>query len=154
MSVVLVALCGGIFEELLPERSAMRSHLRLVAGLSVLLVLILPAKDALRSLSDFVSSLDLSGVLSEGAGEEYEELTRELLTRYSTAEAERLVAARITEALSLKEGTCRAVITLSESGELARVTVLVSGRSILESPYEIEEFVNAWLSCPCDVIAE
>ena len=44
LSVILVSVFGGTLEELLPEGSAVRPHMRLVTGLSVLLVLFLPVK--------------------------------------------------------------------------------------------------------------
>ena len=153
LSVIAVAVFGGICEELLPEKNAARPHVRLVTGLCVLLVLILPVKDALGSLGALFGSLSLEEILGEEGSEEgYESIFDAILSDYTREEAERIIGAELTEALGLREGTCRAEITVGESGELLRVKVFVTGGAVLESPYGIEELVNERYGCPCDVV--
>lgn len=156
LSVILVAVFGGIAEELLPEGSTVRPHVRLAAGLCVLLVLVLPLKSLLVSAGELFGSVDLSGVLAGDGGREeaYESLFEGMLSQYSREEAGRLVGEEITRVFGLSEGTCRAVLTLTEEGAIERVTVFVSGTSILASPYEIADYVNGRFSCPCDVVVE
>ena len=155
LSVLAVALVAGICEEILPEGSAHR-HLRLAAGLCVLAVLVLPAKDALMGLSDFVTRIDLSGLVATetGAGEDYEALFSDAMQSHSAKEAGDRLAALVGSAFGIDAGDCRAEVELSADGSASRVLITLSGRGILQDPHAIILYVNGLLACPCDVAVE
>lgn len=155
VTVILTALFGGICEELLPERASARLHLKLVTGLCVLAVLVLPAKDLLIGIGDFWEEVDFGALLSEeSAREDYEELFLSSLSRNAGEEAGKYLAELIEEEFALSAETCRVTLYLSEDGSAERCLVYLSGTSVFQSPYEIEAYVNALLSCPCDVAVE
>lgn len=155
LSVILTAVFGGICEELLPESSSVRPHLKLVTGLCVLAVLVLPAKDLLVGIGELALSLDLGAVIEEERDTgEYEAIFEGSLSRYSADEIGRYLGELIETKFGLSEGTCRASAVLDDSGGLSRVVVCLSGMSILHDPYEIEVYVNELLGCPCDVAVE
>ena len=79
LAVILTAVFGGICEELLPENSSVRPHMKLVTGLCVLAVLVLPAKDVFVSVGDFAGEIDLGALLApEEKSEEYEAIQSNL----------------------------------------------------------------------------
>ena len=155
LSVLVVALIGGICEELLPEGSA-RQNLRLAAGLCVLAVLILPAKDALTGLSDLAARIDLSGLIAPEteAGEDYESIFSDAMQSHSAREAGDRLAALVGAQFGIDAGDCRAEVELSADGSASRVLITLSGRGILKDPHAIIQYVNGLLSCPCDVAVE
>lgn len=155
LGVVLTALFGGICEELLPESSGIRPHLKLVTGLCVLLVLVLPMKDAITAIGSFAGRLDLGVLLeNEESKESYEEIFEGTLSRFSEEELGRHLGTLIAKRFDLSEGDCRAVVRLDLEGKASSVLVLLSGEAILSDPYKIEAYVNELLSCPCDVAVE
>lgn len=156
LSVILVALFGGICEELLPEGGGMRHPMRFVTGLCVLAVLVLPAKDAIVGIGRFLAESDLGGILSEEAGdlEDYEAVLRDSLAQFAADEAERSLARTVEERFGLAKGSCRAELTLTDAGKPERVLVCLSGFSVLKDPREVAEYVSGLLGCPCDVAVE
>ncbi len=155
LSVILTALFGGITTELLPENSGVKPHLKLLTGLCVLLVLVLPAKDAIASVAELAGRLDL-GALIEGEEErgEYEDILDSALSRYSEEEIGRCLGALIGKRFDLREGDCRARVWLGDGGEVRKALILLSGSAVLTDPYAIEAYVNGLLDCPCDVAVE
>lgn len=155
LAVILTAIFGGICEELLPESSSVRPHMKLVTGLCVLAVIVLPAKDVLTSIGDFICRIDLDAILeSEEKAEEYEAIFDGSLSRYSAEEIGRYLGALLEDEFELADGTCRAEVVLGADGTVSRALVCLSGSSILTDPYQIEAYVNERLSCPCDVAVE
>lgn len=155
MAVVLTALFGGISTELLPEVSGIRPHMKLITGLCVLLVLVLPAKDTIISISDFARRLDLSVLLDGEVGEEsYDALFEGTLSRYSEEELGRYLGIAIAKQFDIREEDCRASVRLNSEGNAESVLVLLSGSAILSDPYQIEAYVNGLLSCPCNVAVD
>ena len=152
LSVILAALFGGICEAILPEGNATRTHLKLVTGICVLSVLVLPMGDLIAEMGEFVKSIDLDGIM-EDAGE-YDEIFEGALSRYSAEEIGRYVGDAVTREFSLPEGTCRATAVLNADGTLSRVLIVLSGTAILSDPDRIEQYVNERLACPCDVATE
>lgn len=155
LAVILTAIFGGICEEVLPESSSVRPHMKLVTGLCVLAVIVLPAKDALISVGDFFGRIDLDEILeNEQKEEEYEEILDGALSRYSAEEIGRCLGELLEAEYGLADGTCHASVVLGADGTVSRALVTLSGTSILTDPYKIEAFVNALLACPCDVAVE
>ena len=152
LSLILVSLFGGICGELLPENGGLRPHLKLVTGLCLVAVLVLPAKDLLREMGDFFVDLGAGEYLAEHQSEaDFSHIFADSLSRSGAEAAGELLSERLTEVFALKKDTCRAEIYFSDDGEPSRVLVCLSGASVLQSPYEIEAYVNELLSCPCDV---
>ncbi len=155
LAVILTAVFGGICEELLPENSSVRPHMKLVTGLCVLAVLVLPAKDVFVSVGDFAGEIDLGALLApEEKSEEYEAILEGSLSRYSEEEIGRYLGELLEGEFDLSDGTCRVAVALCEDGTVSRALVTLSGVSILTDPYKIEAYVNQLLSCPCDVAVE
>ena len=155
LAVIVAAVFGGLCEELLPDGGGMRKQMTVVTGICVLAVLVLPLKDALYGLGQFFGEIELSELIgSEERAEEYESVFDGAMQRVSAEETGRLLGERLSEEFDLKAETCRAAVVMGESGEVKRVVVYLSGSSILQSPYEIEEYVGRLFSCPCDVAIE
>ena len=156
LSVILVALVGGICEELLPEDGALRPHLRLVTAICVLALLVLPGREMLAGIGSFLERVDLDGILSSESESlrDYEEILEDALSRFSREEAERSLQGLLEERFDLQRGSCRVEITLGEDGSPERVLVTLSGFSMLKDPREIAQVVLDRLGCPCDVTVE
>ena len=155
LSVILAALFGGVCEEVLPENSSVRPYMKLVTGICVLAVLVLPLKDFLIGLGSFFTSVELESFFpDEGDLHPYESVFEESLSRFSVAEAEDALAELLIERFQMQEGSCRAEIRIGEAGEVTHVLVCLSGFSMLKDPREVGAFVSELLSCPCDVAVE
>lgn len=150
LAVIFTAMLGGIATELLPDSSGMRSYVRAVTGFCVLAALILPMKAPIEGLGDLLRSISIDGILSSEGEEAYESVFENALDHYVTEDAEAALAHLLENAFFLQAGTCEVRLTMQE-GEVVRVLVLLSGRSMLEDPRPIAAYVEERLSCPCDV---
>jgi hypothetical protein len=149
LSIVAVALVGGLCEELL--RGTMRRYVRWISGLAVLLVIILPAGDAVRGLAEFFSDSALWEHFEDlGSESDYAEIMESELKDFSTKESERVLSAAVISRFSLDEKDLR--VELVESEGQYRAVVYLSGKAIWQNPYLIELYVNETFMLACDVV--
>ena len=149
MSIVAVALLGGLCEELL--RGAMKRYIRWISGLAVLLVIVLPAGDLVRGLAEFFSDSALWEQFEDlGSESDYAEIMESELKDFGTKESERVLSAAIISRFSLNEKDLR--VELVESEGQYRAVVYLSGKAIWQNPYLIELYVNETFQLACDVV--
>ena len=153
LSVIVLACFGGICEELLPSRAKTQPYVRLVSGLCVLLALVLPAKDAIAGISDFLTSFG-EDFEAESREDFYEELFLGTFSGLTAEAAEQYLAEQLTKVFSISAGGCRTEMTLAEDGTVCRVLVCLSGEGIFHDPHAIAEYVREQCGCPCDVVVE
>ena len=149
LSIVAVALLGGLCEELL--RGTMKRYIRWISGLAVLLVIVLPAGDVVRGLAEFLSDTALLEMLEEtGSAADYEEIMESGLKDFGKREGERVLSAAIVSRFSLDEADIR--VELTEGDGQYRAVVYLSGMAIWQNPYLIELYVNEAFQLACDVV--
>ena len=154
LSVVGVALCVGILEELLPSSYGSKAYVRLLTGLCLLAVLIAPVGKWLGAIPDALSELEKWDAGEEGGGK-YEEILKDTMSD-TVRESLRAV---VLEDLSGRFGVnaSKTDVGISfESGEpirIKRMVITLRGVDILKNPHEIESYFEGLLSCECSVVS-
>ena len=151
LNVVCVALAVGILEELLPSEYGSKAYVRLVCGLCLLLVMIAPVGNLLRSLpSVFEDSLEIE----EGAENQYERILSENLGEAVRAELTEAIRRDLKARFGVNGERTEVGILLGGEGELSvsRLVITLRGADILKDPYEIEDYFSRLLGCECAVI--
>lgn len=154
MSVIGGALLAGVVTNLLPEGSgeAMKKYVSLLGALCVLSILISPALSVLDWLGDLAGGgYDRWLVRNE---EKYDDKYREYMLSIGKENIEIGVAALLHEKFGIPEGECRVVAEVKEGTqglELIKITITLSGGSVLKNPYLIEEYLSGLLDCECIV---
>ena len=149
LSLLAASLCAALVGILAPSSS--QKHLRFLAALFLICVLIAPLPRVISSASSTDSLTDLIG----GSGSdtsEYEKKMEEALEQASGAYFAEMLTQLIEERFSIAEGSVRCAIKWTEGGTQfapERVTVILSGSAIWKKPAEIEAFVSSLLGCAC-----
>lgn len=151
LSVVGVAFCVGILEELLPNEYGSKAYVRLLTGLCLLAVMLAPVGRLLHALPDLFWEIS---DLETKEGERYEEILSE-----SMGEAVRdVLAEAVRSDLSKKfnvKNERTGVGVMLDGGEklsVSRLVITLYGSDILKNPHEIEAYFEKLLDCECVVI--
>ena len=139
-------------------RGGIAKHVRLVAALVWILVLVAPLSGAVRSVRDWVDNgMPLPFLRIEEEEEEHRELWDTTLDEASTAYFCDMLTQTLEKTFEITPGdlTCR-VRWVREGEELRpeTVTLLLSGQAIWQSPHTLEEYVEDLLNCDCEVAIE
>lgn len=155
LRVLTVALLCGLIEQLTPagEREGLRRAVRLLSGLFVLLLVLMP-----------LSRVDGAGVfarlgawareMERDAQTEYEALMEEKLTLSSTVQLEEELYGLLERGLGLARSDCTVRVETARQGDvlvLSHVRISVRGKAVLTDPREIEMLIEERLECPCTV---
>ncbi|HHT53921.1 MAG TPA: hypothetical protein GX011_03175 [Clostridiales bacterium] len=154
MSVIGAALLVGVVGMIIPAGAGegLKRHVGLVGSLCVLCILISPATKVLGTLSEF-SEGGWSGWFEE-SGEEYSRKYSDFLLSVGKENIERGIVALLGEKFGIPESECSVTAEVRErDGELevVRVTVVLTGKSVLRDPYAIEAYISGLLGCECIV---
>ena len=154
LSVVGVALCVGILEEMLPSTYGSKAYVRLLTGLCLLAVMIAPVGKFLNAIPD---ALEQMAEWDEGEAEggRYEEILKGSM---SDAVRETLKGAVLEDLEKSFDVNIQKtdVGILFEDGEgirIKRVAITLRGADILKNPHEIEDYFGRLLSCECVVVS-
>ena len=150
ISIICIGVIGSIISLLAPEGEGggLSRHVKLAAGVCVILVCFAPAVEAIEWLRD----LDIESVrpVEENDRTEYESIFD---STYREAEIDELcegIKAVVAERSGLDPLSFEVSARLSGEGEnkrLSRVTVTLYGSAIFADTGEIERYLTAMLGC-------
>ncbi len=151
MSVIGVALCVGLFEELLPSGSGSRTYLRLLGGLCILALMVTPLG---RFLGSLPSLLDEISVSEQDIENEYDKILQGTLRDSVREELKLAILSSLEREFSVRRERTEVGILFDEDESLSpsRVVITLHGRDILKDPYKIEDYFEALLGCECMVL--
>ena len=159
LTLLSASLAAAVAELLAPKGEGGRtaSHIRMIAGLFLLVALLEPLGEGIRLLRDTAEGDPASRVeslLEGGAETDYGAVFGESLT----AMGEKEVSFWVTETLETRfgipsEGCTVSVICayVEETLTIKEVRICLTGRYVLEDPHPIEAYVTEQLACPCYV---
>ena len=156
MALVLTGITAAIAELLSPSEK-LAGHIRLVAGLCLLVALLAPVRSAveyLGSVSD--GGFDVEELLPELEGEDYAESFSDELARITVEKTEAWVSGALESRFGIPPDARRIYVKteLSDDGKtpaILRVDIVLHTSAILQNPHEIEAYVTSNLKCPCTV---
>ena len=152
-SVVCVSAAIGIASAVAPEgiRGGLKKHMKLIAGLCLLCVMIGPIVGAIDTIRD---TFDAATEGINGEGEDlrggYENIYKSYLEGEYGDNVALAVKDCLLERFSIPGDECRVRVDFdNELIEPEKITVILSGRSVLRDPKEIKSFVRETFGCEC-----
>lgn len=156
VQVLTVSLLCGLVELLTPagEREGLRRTVRLLLGLFLLSVMIVP----LMHLREQIASWDLgtwAREMEQSAQEDYEKLMEDKWTQVTEEQLTANIYALLASQFGVERSDCTVTVDWEESAEGARqvkaVWVAVRGKAILCDPRAIESAIEGSVGGKCTV---
>ena len=148
ISAVYVAIFAGIVLLLAPKGKggSMERHIKLLASLAFISVMIQPAVSFFRSIE--IPDFNIETVYYA-----YEEELYETLITLEKSELEKGLKTLISQNFSINEGNVDVTVTVilqDDSPKTEKVLVRLSGTAILCNTNDIEDYVSGLLNCQCN----
>lgn len=154
---ILTAVMAVLVEMLVPAGGKLGGHVRLVAGLCLLVALIGPIREGiglLRSAADGSWEWGIPEEFPE-IDTDYEGMLGDHLASLGQREMEAWVSTTLTERFGIpaERATVTATVTAGEGGVpvLRHIHIRLTGSSVFKNPHEVEAFFTEQLGCPCTV---
>ena len=159
LTLLAASLAAAVAELLAPkgEGGRLSSHVRMIAGLFLLVALLEPLGEGIRLLRDTADG-DLAArvedLIPDGVETDYGVVFGDSLAAMGKEE----VSSWVTETLNTRFGIpsegCTVSVSCSYGEETLTVTdvrICLTGRYVLQDPHPIESYVSRQLDCPCYV---
>ncbi len=159
LTLLSASLVAAIIELLTPkgEGGRIAAHVRMIAGLFLLVALLNPLKEGILFLHSAAEG-DLVGRIEEHLPHydvyDYESAFRDTLTTVGKVETEAWVISALEAIFGIPSEGCivEAVCETQENTvALQEVRITLCGKYALEKPHPIEAYVTDQLKCPCYV---
>lgn len=159
LSLLSASLIAAVAELLTPkgEGGRMASHIRMVAGLYLLVTLLTPLREGvalLRSLSDGDLSARVDALLPVGVEDDYNEVFGDALVSVSAEEIRSWMLQAMESRFGIPPEGCDPWAECAYDGETLTVTevrISLHGAYVLRDPIPIETYFAEQLGCPCYV---
>ena len=159
LTLLSASLAAAVVTLLSPkgEGGKIASHIRMVAGLFLLVALLNPLRAGLDLLRDAVNgdlTAHLESMLPDGTPDGYGAVFGDTLTSISRAEVEAYAISALETDFGIPPENCTvsAVCTYEEEIlTLSELRISLHGSHALNDPHPIEAYFTEQLSCPCYV---
>lgn len=138
----------------------MGEHVRMIAGLFLLVVLLNPLKEGialLRSAAEGALTEYLTVVVPDDMNEDYEGVFHDTLTFVGQEEVKAWVVSALESEFGILPSECRTSVTCAVEEDMltvCEVRIALSGKYAAENPHPIESCVTEALGCPCYVTVD
>ena len=158
-TLLAASLAAAVVELLAPrgEGGRLTSHVRMVAGLFLLVALLEPLRAGMSLLRDAVDG-ELTGrlesMLPDGGDDGYGAVFGDTLTAISRDEVEAYVISALETEFGIPPEGCTVSALCAYEEEvltLTEVRISLHGAYTLRDPHPIEDYFAEALSCPCYV---
>ena len=158
LTLLLAAVAAAVAELLTPRGDGGRivAHVRMVAGLFLLVALLAPLREGITLLSSALDGSLIEEAFPDGdyAPTDYESLFYENLATSSAAEIEAWTKSTLAAHFSIPADAC-AVSALchitSDAQSLTELRISLHGSFAFQDPHPIEAYFREALACPCYV---
>jgi hypothetical protein len=162
LSLLTASLAAAIAELLAPkgEGGRITAHIRMIAGLFLLVALLNPLAEGIRLLRDIALGDPASRVeelIPPGSGTDYSAVFGDSLTAVSSREVEAWITVQLESRFDIPPSDCRVWVFCSYEEEILTVTearISLLGGYALRDPHPIETYFANQLNCPCFVTAD
>ena len=159
LTLLSASLAAAVVELLSPkgEGGKLTSHIRMVAGLFLLVALLDPLRTGLALLRDATEgdlTSRLESMLPHGDPDGYEAAFGDTLTAISRTEVEAYAISALEADFGIPPEACTVSAICSYGGETLTLTELrisLHGSHALTNPHPIEAYFAERLECPCYV---
>lgn len=159
LSLLAASLFAAVAELLAPkgEGGRLADHVRMVAGLFLLVALLNPLQEGigiLREAADGDLTRRWEEMLPDAGNEGYEDAFSSSLATVSREEVEAWVISALDTVFGIPPSSCTVEVlceATASSVQLLEVRIALHGATVFENPHPIEAYVTAQLQCPCFV---
>ena len=158
-TILAAALSAAVVELLAPrgEGARIAAHVRMIAGLFLLVALLQPLKEGiliLRSAMDGNPTDRISDMLSTHTSGNYEDAFYDTVAGIGKEKTEDWVRSALQSSFGIPTSGCRVQAVCDAAGEgvaLTELRISLHGKYALENPHPIEAYMSEQLGCPCYV---
>ncbi len=162
LTLLAASIAAAVIQLLAPkgEGGKLGEHIRMVAGLFLLVALLTPLKDGialLRSAAEGELSEHLTVSVSDGVLGDYEAVFGAALSSVGQNEVKAWVVSELESRFGIPPSGCRVSVTCIVEEELlsvCEVRIALRGEYVTQAPHPIESRVTEALGCPCYVTVE
>ena len=162
LSLLTASLAAAIAELLAPkgEGGRITAHIRMVAGLFLLVALLNPLREGIRLLRDTAlgdPAARLEDLIPSDLETDYAAVFGDSLTAISSREVEAWITTQLESRFDIPSSGCRVWVSCSYEGDTLTVTearIALLGQYALKDPHPIESYFTNQLNCPCFVTAD
>ena len=159
LTLLSASLAAAIVTLLTPkgEGGKLASHIRMVAGLFLLIALLNPLRaglDLLREAMDGDPASRLESLLPDGSSDGYDAVFGDTLTSISRAEVEAYAVSALETNFGIPPESCTVSAVCAYEEEILTLTELrisLRGSHALADPHPSEAYFTERLKCPCYV---
>lgn len=159
LSLLSASLAAAVVELLSPkgEGGRLTAHIRMVAGLFLLVALLNPLKEGIELLREAVDgdlTARLEAMLPENIPADYEAVFGDTLTAVSRDEAEAFVVSALETEFGIPPSGCTVSVSCAYEDGVLTVTearIALRGKYMTHDPHPIEVYFAERLCCPCYV---
>ena len=146
-----VVLAAAVADLLVPsEEGGTRQAMHLLTALVVLILLLRPFLAFLGSAEDFWQG-DVSFAETEQGKEDFEKMLSDAVSARSAEELKTGLGALLQTEYGVAPQDCEIRVELSDTGELARIAVFLSGKALTVDPRKIEQDLYERFFCVVEV---
>ena len=161
LSLLTASLAAAIAELLAPkgEGGRITAHIRMVAGLFLLVALLNPLREGIRLLRDTAlgdPAARLEDLIPSDLKTDYAAVFGDSLTAISSREVEAWITTELESRFDIPPSGCRVWVSCSYEEDTLTVTearIALLGQYSLKDPHTIESYFSDQLNCPCFVTA-
>lgn len=161
LSLLTASLAAAIAELLAPkgEGGRITAHIRMVAGLFLLVALLNPLREGIRLLRDTAlgdPAARLEDLIPSDLETDYTAVFGDSLTSISSREVEAWITTELESRFDIPPSGCRVWVSCSYEEDTLTVTearIALLGQYTLKDPHPIESYFTNQLNCPCFVTA-
>ena len=162
LSLLTASLVVAVVELLAPkgEGGRMASHIRMVAGLYLLVALLNPLKEGislLRSLADGDLVSRVESLIPSDAETDYQGVFGDSLTAIGADEVSSWVTETMESRFGIPPEGCAVWASCAYTEDALTITevrISLKGSYTLRDPHPIESYFSSQLNCPCYVTVE
>ena len=155
-TIIAVSVAVGFFLALTPECGGIDKYVRMIGMLVILCAMVSPIGKFFQNLDgDFLDRLRDELISQKQDSENYDEIFREYLENFSLNDIKSTISDMLNKEFNIPENEAQINITtdiVEGTPSIKNVQILLSGNSIFQNPYKIEEFVKNNLKCDCQVL--
>lgn len=159
LTILSACIAAAVIQLLSPkgEGGKLAEHIRMIAGLFLLVILLIPLKaglDLIRSAAEGDLSQQITAHLPTLPENDYQAVFDHTLTAVGQEEVKAWVVSVLDSEFGIPPSGCTVSVTcVTQEAELTLIDVRISLHEpyMTENPHPIEAYVTERLSCPCYV---
>ena len=157
LSIIVISIAMGILEIIIPSNNSLQRYVKILGGLCIIVIISMGAIKTINKIDiDFLDELK-NQLTDNNASEKenYEDILHNYLTDFSEVELKKQIKEILYEKFGvLKDESSIKIFTSLNKGnlKLEKIQILLSGKSIFNNPYTIEDYFIKLMSCKCEVL--